>query len=167
MISWLNPPEGFGCQHFAELGIFSIYLLSALLDIPMECTRSNRNNRPYGWAFAKDVLACVGYLAVILAVRWGNFNLCSCWTRFGAAGLAFPQDPEVISVLEQRSRGAFLTIITLCVVLQLVICSVASYMFWDAFRVFLQRDIGKPNLPWLRRRLNPLPWLTRGRNTLR
>ena len=86
----------------------------------------------------------------IIATQIGVFNRCACYTLWGRAGLALPENLSVASVLFWRIDTSYPAIAFLCVGFQLVI--VPGLVIWRygfAIRVFLQRDDDASNLRWL------------------
>jgi len=86
----------------------------------------------------------------IIATQLGVFNRCSCYTRWGATGLALPENEAVGNTLFWRIDTAYPAVAFACVGFCLVV--VPGWVlgrYGDAVRVFLQRDDGKSNLRWV------------------
>ncbi|KAH0534014.1 hypothetical protein FGG08_007377 [Glutinoglossum americanum] len=137
LTSSLSPPTGWGCRQCAQASVFLVYLLSASLDIPIERSRAEVR---FQWAFVKDSVACLASVSTFLVVRLGIFNRCSCWTRFGRAGLALPQDPTVAEAGADLTRYHFPIIIGVSIALQVIFCILVGVLFRDAIGAFMQED---------------------------
>lgn len=150
LISWYTPPEGWGCRHYAYIGVMLLYALSAGLDIPI--------GRRFWWAFSKDLVFGLMNLILVGLTQLGIFNSCMCWTRFGKAGLPLPEEDAVFEIIKLQFKTRFLYITLGGIGVQIIICGVSCWWFHDAYTVLVQRDDGRPNLPWLWTLLRELRW---------
>ena len=175
-ISGLVPPDGPDCRHFGQFSTCLVWLLSAWLDtrlnsmIPLGDTRHNSNNKVpeatleellehkrkllFRWTMTKDVIITIATLGGVIAVQVGVLNRCSCYTMWGWRGVALPGMPIVYEKLRHRLSTWYPALAFTCIGIELfVIPALIYWQYPDAFRVYLQRDDGKPNLKWLQ---NPL-----------
>ena len=175
-ISGLVPPDGPDCRNFGQLSTCLVWLLSAWLDtrlnymIPLGDTSQRPNNKVpeatfkkilehkqnllFRWTVAKDVIISSATLGGVIAVQVGVLNRCSCYTMWGSRSVALPGMPIVYERLRHRLSTWYPALAFTCIGIELLI--VPALIYWrypDAFRVYLQRDDGKPNLKWLQ---NPL-----------
>ena len=175
-ISGLVPPDGPDCRHFGELSTCLVWLLSAWLDtrlnsmIPLGDTIQEPDNKVseatlkkmlehkqnllFRWTVTKDVIISIATLGGVIAVQVGVLNRCSCYTMWGLRGVALPGMPTVYEKLRHRLSTWYPALAFTCIGIELLI--VPALIYWqypDAFRVYLQRDDGTPNLKWLQ---NPL-----------
>jgi hypothetical protein len=141
LISWYTPPEGWGCRHCAYSTVFLLYATSSLLDIPI--------GRLFWLAFTKDLILGLANLTLLGMAQLGIFNSCTCWSKFGRAGVPLPQEDVVYQILKWRFKAIFAPVALGCIAIQIALCGVSCWWFHDAYTVLLQRDDGKPNLPWL------------------
>ena len=176
IISGLVPPDGLDCRHFGELLTCMVWILSAWLDtglnymIPLGDTSQKANNKVpeatlernlehkqkllFRWTVIKDVMVTIATLGGVIAVQVGVLNRCSCYTMWGLDGVALPGMPIVYEKLRHRLSTWYPGLAFTCIGIELLI--IPALIYWqypDAFRVYLQRDDGKPNLKWLQ---NPL-----------
>ena len=175
-ISGLVPPDGPDCRHFGELSTCLFWLLSAWLDtrlnsmIPLGDTSEKPNNKVpeatlkkilehkqnllFRGTVTKDVIISIATLGGVIAVQVGVLNRCSCYTMWGLRGVALPGTPIVYEKLRHRLSTWYPALAFTCIGIELLV--IPALIYWqypDAFRVYLQRDDGTPNLKWLQ---NPL-----------
>lgn len=103
--------------------------------------------------FWKDVFFAVANIGVVFITQWGIMNRCSCWSMWGLTGLHLPQLPGVKLELRKLIRQQAPWIVFMAIMLQLIFCAAVAWKYWDAVRVFLQRDDEISNLGWERRRI--------------
>ena len=102
--------------------------------------------------FWKDMFFTVANIGIILITQWGIMNRCSCWSMWGLTGLNLPQSPAVKKELMELIREKAPWIVSMAILFQLLFCAAVGWKYWDAFRVFVQRDDGVSNLSWETRR---------------
>lgn len=179
IISGLVPPDGSDCRNVAELLTCMAWILSAWLDtrfsymIPLgDTSQKSKNQGPEGtsektleyrqkllfrWTLTKDVLISIATLGGVIAVQVGVLNRCSCYTMWGFDGLALREMPIVYEKLRHRLSTWYPGLAFTCIGIELLIIPALIYrQYPDAFRVYLQRDDGKPNLKWLQTSLRRL-----------
>ena len=179
IISGLVPPDGPDCRHIGELLTCMAWMLSAWLDtrftymIPLgDTNQKSKNQVPertsektleyrqkllVRWTVTKDVLISIATLGGVIAVQVGVLNRCSCYTMWGFDGLALPEMPIVYEKLRHRLSTWYPGLAFTCIGMELLIIPALIYrQYPDAFRVYLQRDDGKPNLKWLQNSLGRL-----------
>lgn len=98
--------------------------------------------------FAKDIFCALSNIALIVVTQWGIMNRCSCWTMWGKRGLNLPHLPGVVSELMRDARHVAPWIVSTAIIFQLVFCGLVAWKYWDAVRVFIQRDDGISNAEW-------------------
>jgi hypothetical protein len=98
--------------------------------------------------FSKDVFFALSNIAIVLITQWGILNRCSCWSMWGMTGLHLPQLPGVKPELMYFIRHEAPWIVFTAVIFQLAFCGVVAWHYWDAVRVFIQRDDGASNASW-------------------
>lgn len=126
-----------------------IWLISFLLESIFELSLS----KGLFWAvFYKDLMAALINIGIVLVTQWGIMNSCACWSRWGTRGLHLPQMPEVMPELMNYTRQVAPWITLMAVLFQLLFCAAVSWTYWDAVRVYVQRDDGKSNREWKKRR---------------
>ena len=179
IISGLVPPDGPDCRHIGELLICVAWILSAWLDtrfnymMPLrdisqgsknkvskgspERTLEHKQNLLFRWTATKDIVISIATLGGVIAVQVGVLNRCSCYTMWGYDGLALPEMPIVYEKLRHRLSTWYPGLAFTCIGMELLIVPALIYRRYpDAFRVYLQRDDGEPNLKWLHK---PVGWL--------
>jgi hypothetical protein len=162
LISYLIPPVGFDCRHVGELLISFTWIVSACLNnLPLfpnihsdnenEAARARR--RRFLFILWKDSLVTALTMGGIVVTQIGVFNRCACYTLWGKAGLALPENNIVSRTLFWRIDTSYPAIAFACVGFQLVVVPcLLLRQYGLAFRVFLQRDDEKSNLPgWVSR----------------
>ncbi|KAF1849773.1 uncharacterized protein K460DRAFT_360626 [Cucurbitaria berberidis CBS 394.84] len=149
LLSYLVSPKGFNCRHIPEAMVLAIWLLSSVIEIICE---RYLNRRLFWVIFWKDTLCALSNIAIIIVVQWGIMNRCSCWSGWGSTGLHLPQMPDVKPELMFFIRHIAPWIVLGAVVFHLVFCAVVIWKYWDAVRVYIQRDDGVSNLGWENRR---------------
>ena len=88
----------------------------------------------------------IANIGIVFITQWGILHRCSCWSMWGFTGLNLPQSPEVKKELMDIIRKKAPLIVCLSILFQLLFCAAVGWKFWDAFRVFVQRDDGASNL---------------------
>ena len=150
-----------------------VWILSACLDsglnymIPLgDTSRKSNDEVPEGtsekdllehkqkllfwWTLIKDVMVSIATLGGVIAVQVGVLNRCSCYTMWGLVGAALPGMPIVYEKLRHRLSTWYPALAFTCIGIELFIVPALIYrQYPDAFRVYLQRDDGMPNLKWL------------------
>jgi hypothetical protein len=162
LISYLIPPVGFDCRHVGELLISFTWIVSACLNnLPIfpnihsvnenKAVRARR--RRFLFILWKDTLVTALTMGGIVVTQLGIFNRCACYTLWGKAGLALPENNSVSRTLFWRIDTSYPAIAFACVGFQLVVVPcLLLRQYGLAFRVFLQRDDEKSNLPgWVGR----------------
>jgi hypothetical protein len=154
LVSALTPPDGFDCRHIGQLSIFLVWLLSCLSN---RLIQTSCNESRFRITFIKDTCSMLGTLIGIILTHIGLFNRCSCWTQWGNAGLALPQEPAVAVILNLRINTWYSGIVFGCIAIELIMFGFIACWFRLAFKVFLQRDDGKSNIDFLQH-LDPREW---------
>jgi hypothetical protein len=72
---------------------------------------------------------------------------------WGFTGLSLPQWPGVKTELMELIREKAPWIVCMAILFQLLFCAAVGWKYWDAFRVFVQRDDGVSNLSWKTQRV--------------
>jgi hypothetical protein len=105
------------------------------------------------WAvFGKDAFFALTNISLILVTQLGIMNRCSCWSTWGLTGVHLPQIPEVTVELMHYIKHIAPWIVFIAILLQLLSCTIVIWWYWDAVRVFIQRDDGMSNLIWDKRK---------------
>jgi hypothetical protein len=157
LISYLIPPVGFDCRHVGELLISFTWIVSACLNnLPLfpnihsedENEAVLPKRRRFLFILWKDILVTALTMGGIVVTQIGIFNRCACYTLWGKAGLALPENNSVSRTLFWRIDTSYPAIAFACVGFQLVVVPcLLLRQYGLAFRVFLQRDDEKSNLP--------------------
>ncbi|KAF2740632.1 hypothetical protein EJ04DRAFT_507657 [Polyplosphaeria fusca] len=145
VLSDLVSPRGLGCRHVVESVIFAFWFLSFAVECVLELLLREKAFWPVFW---KDTFVSLAVVAVVLVTQWGIMNRCACWSSWGKVGVHLPQMPEVRQELMHYIHGVAPWITFMAVLLQLLFCGLAVWMYLDAIRVFIQRDDGKSNCFW-------------------
>jgi hypothetical protein len=109
------------------------------------------SERVFAAVFCKDIFITLCNIAMMLVIQWGILNRCSCWSMWGLAGVALPQLPEVKPELMYFIRHTAPWITFMAILFQLLFCGAVAWKYWDAIRVFVQRDDGVSNMSWGKR----------------
>lgn len=147
------PPEGWSCRQWGEILICIAWLLSAQIDVLFKHQWGSdpRGDGTLLWmTFVKDLVFTAATMGGVVVTQIGVYNRCSCYTRWGATGLALPEQPDLAITLLDRLNTLYPAIIFTSIVIQLVL--VPLYLckrYPDAVRVYLQRDDRKSNAPWV------------------
>lgn len=161
IVSALVPPDGWDCRNVAEILILFAWLLSAFLDSALShllqvspemsaVIQIQMQNRLFWCSFAKDLLATIATLGGITTSMLGISNQCDCYTRWGRTGLALPQMPKVADTLHHQVDTVYPGLVFACLGIEMLVVPVCILvLYFDALRVFLQRDDGDSNMPWL------------------
>ncbi|KAF2184313.1 hypothetical protein K469DRAFT_688793 [Zopfia rhizophila CBS 207.26] len=96
--------------------------------------------------FMKDTFFPLSNIALLIVYQWGSMNRCSCWDMWGLAGLVLPEMPEIKATLMSLIKLEFPWVILGAILFQLAFCAVVAWKYWDAVRVFVQRDDGASKL---------------------
>lgn len=126
-----------------------LWVVSFCLDIVLE--RLLRR-RVISWTvFWKDMIFSLITIAIIILVQWGILNRSVCWSQWGSTWVHLPQIPEVKTDLMYFIRYTAPWIVSAALVFHLTFCVVVAWRYWDAIRIFIQRDDGMPNVVWRKR----------------
>jgi hypothetical protein len=102
--------------------------------------------------FIKDTFIALANIGIVMITQWGIMNRCSCWAQWGRTGLHLPQMPEVKPELMHMTRHIAPWLVVASILVQMIICAAVLWWYWDAVRVYIQRDDGMSNLAWQRRK---------------
>lgn len=126
-----------------------MWLLSFATEIVLE--RWLRK-RLFTAVFCKDVFITLSNIAMMLVIQCGILNRCSCWSMWGLTGVALPQLPDIKPELMYYIRHKAPCIVSMAILFQLLFCGAVAWKYWDAVRVFVQRDDGVSNMSWEKRK---------------
>ncbi|CAI6338279.1 unnamed protein product [Periconia digitata] len=148
LLSYYVPPHGPGCRHIPETLMFVIWVASFILESLIEhWVREWR----FWSVFTKDVFCALSNIAIVVVTQWGIMNRCSCWSMWGLAGLHLPHLPEVMPQLMRDARHVAPWIVSTAILFQMLFCGLIAWWYYDAVRVFIQRDDGISHSRWRRR----------------
>ena len=94
-------------------------------------------------------------IAIVMVTQWGIMNRCSCWDMWGLTGLHLPQIPEEIPGLMHFIRYEAPWIVFTAILVQLLFGAAVCWWYWDAVKVYIQRDDGASNASWRRTKRTP------------
>ncbi|KAL2038772.1 hypothetical protein N7G274_008530 [Stereocaulon virgatum] len=150
VISAFVPPDGWDCRHNGEILILLVWILSAISDIPLSYLLPKHQTWLFCLTFAKDLIAAIATLGGIIVTMFGIFHQCDCYTLWGKTGLALPQMPDVADKLRNRIYNLYPGLAFGCIGIELLFVPLAiCFRYCHAIRVFVQRDNGESNAPWL------------------
>lgn len=121
-------------------------MLNFFLDIVCEKLLSRR--ALFWTVFWKDMAFTLITIAIIIVVQWGILNRSACWSRWGSTWVHLPQIPDVKSDLMFFIRNTAPGVVIAALVFHLTFCVVVVWKYWDAIRVFIQKDDGTSNMDW-------------------
>jgi vancomycin permeability regulator SanA len=98
--------------------------------------------------FWKDMIFSLITIAIIILVQWGILNRSVCWSQWGSTWVHLPQIPEVKTDLMYFIRHTAPWVVAAALVFHLMFCIVVAWRYWDAIRIFIQRDDGMSNVIW-------------------
>lgn len=173
IISSLVPPDGWSCRHIGQLWTCMTWILSAGLDtlfnyiVPL---KDETQTLLFWLTLIKDILITSATVAWVIVLHVGFLNRCDCYTKWGRVALALPEMPQIADKLSYRISTIYPGVAFVSIVVELIVIpSIISFRYWDALRVFIQRDDGLSNVEWLRelwRRFTGWPLrLRRGRSS--
>jgi hypothetical protein len=135
-LSFFTPPDGWNCRNTFQMGLLAIWVLSVVLDFVIqrllpcwfprllqcppskgfqEIGEASESLTPYKWrfrlTFVKDLVTASGTVMVMTYVHIGICNSCPSWTNYGRAGLTFPQEKIVATIMDNRRRHLWPTIV--------------------------------------------------------
>ncbi|KAF2677268.1 hypothetical protein K458DRAFT_163206 [Lentithecium fluviatile CBS 122367] len=145
ILSYFVPPRGLGCRHIPETLMLVVWLLSFAIECLLE--RWLQKKKLFWAVFWKDVLLALTNISIIIITQCGILQRCSCWTAWGLTWLHLPQLPNVKPELMHYIRHIAPAITFTAILFQFVFCAAIVWRYWDAVRVFIQRDDGISNLP--------------------
>lgn len=143
LISGNIPPTGFGCRSICEFVMLLVWLFSFFI----ECGLGYLNSRPalrFHLSLAKDTIATLTQISIIIITQWGILQRCSCWNQDGMFILPYYQ--WVVNMMAQRMKF-FAGIIFGIIGIQVLLVGIMAWYYWQALKVYLQRDDGKST--WL------------------
>ena len=156
IISGLIPPDGWSCRHIGQLIMCMAWILSAGLDtlfnyvVPLK--DKTHQTLLFYLTLTKDILITGVTVGWIIVVHVGYLHRCACYTRWGRVALALPEMPQVADKLSHRISTIYPGIVFASISLELIVIpSIIGFRYWDAFRVFMQRDDGVSNVGWFRK----------------
>jgi hypothetical protein len=153
---WLTsevPPEGWSCRSWGQMTIWATWFLNHLFSLVLSGLQRKEKfvdvEKLFIITFLKDFLCFCATMAMVLATQFGIYHKCDCYTNSGNVGLALPEQDATANTLRQGLEvgGIYTVIVTLGLVLQVAIVPLLLWWrYYDAFRVFLQKDDGTSNL---------------------
>jgi hypothetical protein len=135
-IHWKAVPQGFSCRHFWILGVFSTWMLSAVLTTASEwwLRRAGRETWHFGFVFVKDVLVGVGSILIVFFSVVGAFNSCRCWSlSFWLGERLFPLNSA--KQYQQHKRSDYAIMVGIFLGLQLLLVVVVLVLLWEGLTV--------------------------------
>lgn len=134
-----------------------------MISFIIECLLERLLHKGLFWAvFMKDVFFGFGNIAIVLSIQCGLLYRCSCATRWDTLPFYPPQWPGVSDNLMKFIRREAPAITVAAITIQLVLCAAILWTFFDAVRVYIQRDDGASNLHLGRARYEKLQGGDRG-----
>jgi hypothetical protein len=130
-----------------KIGRFLTWMLSFLFEVVAE--RLLAGERLFWTVFWKDTVCALSNIAIIVVVQWGILNRPACWSIWGTTGLYLPQMPEVTRELMYFIRQVAPGIVFAALMFHFFFCVAVICRYWDAVRVFVQRDDGLSNISWI------------------
>ncbi|KAK7190822.1 hypothetical protein PSPO01_02985 [Paraphaeosphaeria sporulosa] len=149
VLSNFVPPHGMNCRHIPQTVMLTIWLVSFLLECGFELWL------PQGlfWAvYCKDMIAALMNVGTIVITQWGIMNSCACWSMWGMRGLHLPQMLDVKHELMHYTRHVAPWITFMAILFQFLFCAAIIWRYWDAVRVYIQRDDMMSNRGWKKRK---------------
>ncbi|KAF1921844.1 hypothetical protein BDU57DRAFT_64211 [Ampelomyces quisqualis] len=146
ILSYLVAPRGWSCRHIPESIVFLLWVLSVLAGIA--CENLCKGRKLFWAVFWKDLVCALSNIAIVIVVQWGIMNRCSCWSGWGSTFVHLPQLPEVKADLLFFIRNLAPWIVFAALMFHLLFCAAVMWKYWDAIRVFIQRDDGLSNTTW-------------------
>ena len=148
-ISALVPPDGPDCRWIVHLCMCLAWILSASFDTIITYKDEHQALWFYG-TLVKDILIAIVTVVWIIFVHVGYLNRCDCYTGWGRFSLALPEMPQVADKLSHRINTIYPGIAFASITVELIVIpSIISFCYFDALRVFIQRDDGVSNVEWL------------------
>lgn len=144
LVSGYVPPEGWQPRHCAYAFILLTWILSSSLTYFFKRYSQSYSYNikwPFWCTFLKDMLATIATMGCIFFIQFGVFNRCDSYTRWGKAGLALPEMPDVAAILDYRINVVYPAIVFVSIGLQMfIIPFTIAISYRHALLVFLQRD---------------------------
>jgi len=122
-----------------------MWLLSFLMGIVCE---RRLGKVLFRFVIGKDTFFALSTIVTIVVVQWGIMNSPACWSAWGSTGLHLPQMPGVKQDLMHFIKDVAPWIVFAALMVQVLLCIAVLCRYWDAVRVFIQRDDGESNMTW-------------------
>lgn len=150
-VSFRVPPHGVDCRVACQLGMLGFWLLSAGADklvkwwLPI---KPENQGKVIVITYLKDMVSIMGTLGLMFFIVFGFLNKCFCWTwaNWSRIPLVLPQREDINTTLQDSLKAkypafVFTGLAIECFVVPAWIC----FRYYDALRVFVQRDDGMLN----------------------
>ena len=172
LTSYNVPPEGWNCRVKGQVyGIFIPWVISAQLDFILDhlhpipqASETQGKRKTLFWKvpwwehekrtrlfmvmYIKDVAVTLVTIMYTLFTIVGCLNKCSCWMS-DTTGLVLPQQPDVNDTLRRRLNVDYPAYIFSGIAIELLVVPFCVWLkYYDALRVFVQRDDGQSNCEW-------------------
>ena len=155
IISGLVPPEGLSCRHIGQLSTCMVWIVSAGLDRGFDYIVPLKFKTPkilFYLTLTKDTLVTIATVGWVIVVHVGFLHRCACYTMWGRVALALPEMPQIADKLSHRISTMYPGFAFASIGLELIVIPlIISLRYWDALRVFIQRDDDVSNVEWLRK----------------
>lgn len=145
------PPDGVDCRVACELGMFGFWLLSAEADkvikrwLPI---KPENQGKVILITYLKDMVSIMGTLGLMFLSVFGLLNKCFCWTWANGyrIPLVLPQRHDIDTILQHRLKFEYPAFVFTGLAIEcLVVPAWICFRYYDALRVFVQRDDGMLN----------------------
>jgi hypothetical protein len=150
LISIFVPPIGASCRTWGQLYFGFGWLGSYIATLSV--ARWLPENRWFQVTAFKDLVATFCTVGWIVATQLGYYNRCECYTQWGQAGLALPEQLNAKDILLRGLKGgSYMWILIVGILLQVIL--VPALLLWRyhaASRVYWQKDDGTSNLQFFR-----------------
>ncbi|KAL5438409.1 hypothetical protein PMIN05_005771 [Paraphaeosphaeria minitans] len=150
VLSNFVPPQGINCRHIPQTVMLAVWLFSFLLECGFELWLPKGL---FSAVYCKDMVAALTNVGMIVITQWGIMNSCACWSMWGMRGLHLPQMLDVKRELMHYTRHVAPWITFMAILFQFLFCAVIIWRYWDAIRVYIQRDDMMSNREWKKRKV--------------
>jgi hypothetical protein len=115
----------------------------------MGIVSERRPGRRLFWIIiGKYTFCALRTIITILVLQWSIMNSPACWSAWGSTGLHLPQMPGVKQELMHFIKDVAPWIVFAALMVQLLFFIAVLWGYWDAVRVFIQRDDDESNMTW-------------------
>jgi hypothetical protein len=137
IIMWYAVPPGFSCRHWWIVGVYVVWILSAIFTSALYLRYKDRMTRHMLWKLVliKDFFVFWSCLGIVFLSTGGLFNNCWCWTAYMFRGNDAYLPLNTDGVYDDDARNIYSFVIFAAVGAQLIFYIAIMLLWRGAFKL--------------------------------